>query len=349
VTRARHNESIPASFVAVTDFDPLPWHDNADGNPRRVGVEMEMAGVEPAQIAEAVVAEIGGRYRAESAFSGTVEDSALGDFGVELDASVLTSRRYLDSLKALGIEIEEGQLRDNLEGVLSRLAGLVVPHELVCPAVEVPDLARIDAIRERLRAAGARGTQSSALYAFGLQFNVDVASVDVDHLLAVLRAFLIRFDAICERERIDLARKLTPFVQPFPEDYVAHVLAADYSPGDVADLIDDYLDFTPTRNRPLDLLPLFAWMDRERVMAAPVERHLIKPRPTWHYRLPNCLIDDPDWSLAAPWQEWVGIETLAADPDALARRARDRFAESSGFRRWTSATLRDLFGRFRKR
>lgn len=328
--------------MILSDFDPLPWTENADGDPRRVGVEMEMAGVDPGQMAEAVTRTLGGRYEAESAFSGTVRDTELGDFGIELDASVLTSRRYLDSLRSLGIEIEEGQLRDNLEEYLSRLAGLVVPHELVCPPVPVASLPEIDAIRERLRRAGALGTQSAAVYAFGLQFNVDVASTRVDHLLAVLRAFFIRFDAICEREQIDLARKLTPFVQSFPEDYVAHVLAGDYRPTDVASLIDDYLEYTPTRNRPLDLLPLFAWLDEERVRSAPVERHLIKPRPAWHYRLPNCLIDDPGWSLAHPWSEWVEIERLAADPERLSRRSRTRFDESSDFRRWTSGLFRGL-------
>lgn len=298
-----------------------------------------MAGTEPQQIARAVTDVVGGRFEVESAFSGTVRDTEFGDFGIELDARVLSSRGYLDSLRSVGIKIEPGELRDNLEDVMSRVAGVVVPHELVCPPVAVEALARIDEIRRRLCRAGAKGTQSSALYAFGLQFNVDVAKFESDHLLAVLRAFFLLFDEICERERIDLSRKLTPFVQPFPEDYVAHVLTADYAP-DTETFIDDYLYFTPTRNRPLDLLPLLAWIDKERVMAAPVERGLVKPRPTWHYRLPNCLINDPDWSLAVPWAEWAAIETLAADDEALQSAARRRLGESSALRRWWSALWR---------
>jgi len=298
-----------------------------------------MAGIGPQQIARAVTDAVGGQFEAESAFSGTVRDTEFGEFGIELDARVLSSRGYLDSLRSLGIEIEPGELRDNLEDVMSRVAGVVVPHELVCPPVPVEALARIDEIRRGLCRLGAKGTQSSALYAFGLQFNVDVAQAESDHLLAVLRAFFLLFEEICEREQIDLSRKLTPFVQPFPEDYVAHVLTADYAP-DMKTLIDDYLHFTPTRNRPLDLLPLLAWIDEDRVMAAPVERGLVKPRPTWHYRLPNCLIDDPDWSLAVPWAEWVGIERLAADADALQRAARQRLGESSALRRWWSALWR---------
>lgn len=320
-------------------FEPLPWRVDHAGKPRRVGVEMEMAGLEPHAIARIVIDAIGGRFDPDSAFSGTVRDTEYGDFGIELDARVLSSRGYLDSLRALGIEIEPGELRDNLEDVLSRVAGLVVPHELVCPPVEVGALGRIDEIRRGLCRAGARGTQSSALYAFGLQFNVEIARVESEHLLAVLRAFFLLFEEICERERIDFSRKLTPFVQPFPEDYVAYALNPEYAP-DIKTLIDDYLRFSPTRNRPLDLLPLFAWIDEKRVLAAPVEHELVKPRPTWHYRLPNCLIDDPDWSLARPWREWVRIETLAADAEALERAARHRLGESSAVRRWWSVLLR---------
>ena len=303
-----------------------------------------MAGIGPQDMARAVIDAVGGQFEAESVFSGTVRDTEFGDFGIELDARVLSSRGYLDSLRALGIEIEPGELRDNLEDVMSRVAGVVVPHELVCPPVAVDALARIDEIRRGLCRAGAKGTQSSALYAFGLQFNVDVARVESDHLLAVLRAFFLLFDEICEREQIDFSRKLTPFVQPFPEDYIAHILTPEYAP-DMKTFIDDYLYFTPTRNRPLDLLPLLAWIDEERVMAAPVERELVKPRPTWHYRLPNCLIDDSDWSLALPWREWVRIETLAADDDALQRAARQRLGESSALRRWWSALWRRATGK----
>lgn len=325
----------------MTNFEPLPWHENHVGKPRRVGVEMEMAGIDPERIAAEVVDAVGGRFESESAFSGIVRDTEFGDFGIELDAQVLTSRGYLDSLKAVGIEIEPGRLRDNLEDVLSRVAGLVVPHELVCPPVEVAALDRIDEIRRGLCRAGAKGTQSSALYAFGLQFNVDVAECSGRHFVSVLRAFFLLFPEICEREQIDFSRKLTPFVQPFPDDFVAHVLNPDYAP-DLETFMDDFLAFTPTRNRPLDLLPLFAWIDRERVMSAPVERELIKPRPTWHYRLPNCLIDDPDWSLHKPWREWVRVETLAADRDALVAATRSRLGESNPLQRGWSALRRKL-------
>src|SRR5690606_29497891 len=116
-------------------------------------------------------------------------------------------------------------------------------------------------------------------------------------LLAYLRAFFLLYDWLYEESEIPIARKVAPFIHDFPPEYVAHVLNPDYAPN-LETLIDDYLRFNPTRNRPLDMLPLFAHLDRERVFAQPVERELVKARPTFHYRLPNSMVDDPKWSIA---------------------------------------------------
>jgi hypothetical protein len=50
---------------------------------------------------------------------------------------------------------------------------------------------------------------------------------------------------------------------------------------------------------------------------------LIKARPTFHYRLPDCKIDDPDWALKATWNDWVEVERLAADDERLQRCCSD--------------------------
>lgn len=120
-----------------------------------------------------------------------------------------------------------------------------------------------------------------------------------------------------------------------------HILQPGYRP-DIARLIDDYLRLTPTRNRPLDLLPLFAHIDEDRVMSAPVETRLVNPRPAFHYRLPDCRIDDPGWSLALAWDHWVAIERLAADSVRLDRQRKRRLHDASPFRRWLSALWRRL-------
>ncbi len=298
-----------------------------------------MAGVKPTAIAEAVTSTVGGQVVRESAFYSKVVDTELGDFGIELDADLLTSRKYQHHLSELGIDIGEGERRESIESILSRVAGLLVPLELVGPPVPWTELATLDQIRQKLHQAGARGTHASAFYAFGLQLNIEVASLKADHLLTVLRAFLLKFDWLLERNQIDLARRLSPYIHDFPEDYVIHVLQDDYIP-DQAQLIDDFLKYTPTRNRPLDLLPLFAFLDSERVLSAPVEKALIKPRPAFHYRLPNCLIDEPDWTLAVAWNDWVAIERLAADADAIRRESHHRMAGSSLFKWLLSGTMR---------
>jgi hypothetical protein len=325
----------------IPQFDPPPCRDNPDGEPRRVGVELEMAGIRPHQVAEAVVDALGGSIETDNAFLTRVSGTALGEFRVELDADLLKSGQYRKLLSDFGIDIGEGDEREQIESLISRVAGLIVPLELVGPPVPWTELEALDEIRARLRDAGARGTHSSPLYAFGMQLNIEAARLDADYLLAIIRAFLLSYDELIEAERVDLSRRITPYVQPFPEEYVAHVLQSDYDP-DLDTLIGDYLRLTPTRNRPLDLLPLFAHLDEERIMNAPVETHLVKPRPAFHYRLPNCLIDEPDWSLATVWNRWIAIEKLADDPERLERLRARRLLRSSALRRWLSQAWRKL-------
>jgi len=279
-------------------------------------------------MAEAVIAVVGGRVERTSPFESTVTNTELGDFHIELDADVLKNRGYQKHLEEVGIDIGEGQARENLEQVISRIAGLIVPLELVGPPVAWTRLEVLDQIRLKLHEAGARGTHSSPFYAFGLHLNIEAYSLKARDILAVLRAFLLRYEWLMQAEDVDFSRRITPYVQPYPEDYVAHVLDPDYRPNR-QQLIDDFLEFTPTRNRPLDLLPLLAHIDCDRVMAAEVERGLIKPRPAWHFRLPDCLIDEPDWSLAVPWNHWMAVEQLANSPDELKAECR-RYLETPG-------------------
>ncbi len=89
----------------------------------------------------------------------------------------------------------------------------------------------------------------------------------------------------------------------------------DYRP-DIETLIDDYLEANPDRNRALDSLPLFAHIDEPRVRDV-VDDDRIKPRPTLHYRLPNCDIDVDGWSVSTAWNHWLQVELLANDQKRL--------------------------------
>ena len=330
--------SLSDSTQAESGFIAPPFRDNPRGKTRKVGVELEVAGVTPEQMAEAIMAVVGGQVERTNPFESKVTDTELGDFRIELDADVLKNRGYQKRLEEMGIDIGEGEVRDNLEQVISRIAGLVVPLELVGPPVPWTQLPRLDVIRQELHEAGARGTHSSPFYAFGLHLNIEASSLAAAHILAVLRAFLLRYEWLMDAEDVDFSRRVTPYVQPYPKDYVAHVLNPAYRPNRNR-LIDDFLAFTPTRNRPLDLLPLLAHLDEERVMAAPVEKELIKPRPAWHYRLPNCLIDESDWSLAVPWNHWMAVEELASQPEALNSECRRYLDTPGGIRRWLAERM----------
>lgn len=204
-------------------FEPLPKTTTASGQPRRIGFELEIAGVHPQDIAEAIVTVTGGSAEHQSAFLTRVSNTFLGDFNIELDASLLRDRRYQSALADLGVDIGRGETRDNLENWLAEIAGLMVPREIVAPPIEWDKLAQLDTIREHLFNAGAKGTHASPLYAFGLQINIESASLEAEYLLSILRAFLLSYDWLLERAQVDLSRRISPYVHAFPEDYAVHV------------------------------------------------------------------------------------------------------------------------------
>jgi hypothetical protein len=142
-----------------------------------------------------------------------------------------------------------------------------------------------------------------------------VPACEAKTITAYLKAFICLFDWLNARANINMTRRLTSYVDPFPGAYVQKLVATDYWP-DMAGLIDDYLKDNPTRNRALDMLPLFRHIDEKRVLAK-VSDERIKSRPTFHYRLPDCLIDQPGWGMHVAWNDWVEVERLAADPQRL--------------------------------
>ncbi|WP_045222107.1 amidoligase family protein [Desulfonatronum thioautotrophicum] len=299
-----------------------------EGDVRRVGVELEMAGLELPVMAKMVTQLFGGRVIAKSPFELDVKDTDHGDFKVELDASLLKNHEYQPYLAKVGITMDSVEDQEAFDVLLARLAANIVPSEIVAPPVPVTSLEDMDRLRDELRQAGAKGTRAAVVYAFGVQFNVEAARLDSAYLRDMLRAYVLLHDRLTERGTVDLSRKIAPYIRAFPGGYIRLILEEGYDPN-IQELIRDYLVHNPTRNRPLDMLPLFAHLKPDLVMNAPVETHLIKPRPTFHYRLPNCQIDEPDWSLLQPWNDWVMVEKLAADADRLHEHSR-AFLEKPG-------------------
>ena len=308
-----------------------PWLKNAEGQMRRVGVELEISGLELDALAECVAEFLGLRMEATGRYERLLTGDAAGDWMVELD---------FDLLKKLGREphmagapvVDFGR---TAEEILAWAAELLVPLEIISPPLPLTRLHEVETLIVRLRAAGAKGTSDSIVNAFGMQFNPELPSFEPELITASLKAFLCLYDWLFERADIDLSRRVTSYVNPFPAGYVEKVIAADYRPG-LATLIDDYLAFNPTRNRALDMLPLFMFLDEKRVRAK-ADDVLIKARPTFHYRLPDCDIHKPEWGLYVAWNDWVEVERLAADNQRLE-------ACCAAYREYLDDPLQRLFG-----
>lgn len=310
-------------------FQLPPEMRNADGAERRVGFELEFAGLELARAAEAVVELFGGRVVPDDFYRCRIVDAEMGTFTIEVDARLLRDERYLLQLRRLGVPVDEARIREPIEKALGWLAELLVPFEVATPPIPLSELQRIEELRAALADRQARGTGSSLRYAFGLHINPESPALDLDTVLRHLRAFLALYDWLVEASEIDLTRSLTPFIDPFPAAYRRLVLDPSYRPS-METLAADYVAHNPTRNRPLDLLPILAHVLGEDVLTALEDDELVSPRPAFHYRLPNCRIDEPGWTVAAEWNRWVEVERLAATPEALDRLCATALQESAG-------------------
>ncbi len=285
----------------------------ADDDPRRVGVEIELQGIGVSDLAELTAETLGGTVDRVSAVEFNVDVPNLGEFRVEVDL------RLLKELARAG----EGRTDTGDEGLvnfaidlLSGASSVIVPCEIVTPPIPMQSMPEpMDALVERLRAAGAKGTRQSVLYAFGVHMNVEPPDLEVRTVLDYLRAFVCLYDWIVEESRIDLSRQISPFIRPYNREYDLLIASPDYAP-DWPALMDDYLEHNPTRDRALDMLPMFAHIDEKRVRAV-VDDPLIKSRPAFHYRLANSSVDEDGWSIAIPWNRWIHIEQLASDREAL--------------------------------
>ncbi len=203
------------------------------------------------------------------------------------------------------------QVRD----LYGHISSFVLPCEAVCPPVAVADIALLEKLVEDLRDAGAQGTYASPFYAFSVQLNPCIAERGPNWITAVLKAYLLLADWLQAIIDVDATRQLIGFAAPFSASYIEKAVDPTYWP-DIDTLIDDYCQANPTRYLGLDMLPLFGWLDEPR-MRAYVSDSRVKTRPTFHYRLPDSRVDQPEWSLALEWNRWCCVERLAENREAL--------------------------------
>ena len=321
-------EAIPQTVPDRVDrhaFWPLPQPLRADGQPRRTGVEIELAGLTEAEVAERLQTLWGGRIEGEDPTRLRVEGTRLGRVTVLRDSALA---------------------RTGVEGVLLEALGDMVPVEIVTPPLAPAQLPEADALVAELRAAGARGTRDALRFGFGMHLNPEVVEGTPAAILPVVRAYGLLEDWLRATDPLDPARRLLPFVDPWPRalvDRLAKVaepavqapladavdvaeppaVVAPDALRDLSDLAAAYLALTPTRNRGLDLLPLLEHLEPAQVRAALPEGRAKGGRPTYHYRLPEARVDEPGWSVAYEWNRWVLVERVASRPALLAALAEE--------------------------
>ena len=270
--------------------EPLPRPLGLDGEPRRVGVELESAGPS-ARDATLLLRQLrGGRIVELDPYRFEVEGTALGDVRVELDL------RLAHPPKGAGKTSPRALLARAMGWVASPLAQV----ELIFAPLPPARLPELDGL------VGEMTGRVPGLRFDGPHLNPEVASVAPGYLLAHLRAFCRLAPDLRKEMGLPEPRRWG-FTGAFPPAYQALLADPGYRP-DLGRLIEDYLQANPTRYRELDMLPLFMHLAPKRV-APRLRLQKITPRPVFHWRMPGAR---PFAGVVADWNRWVAVERLAA-------------------------------------
>lgn len=298
-----------------------------------MGVELEYAGLSIPQTAQLLARHYGGTAREESLNHYVVDTERFGAFSIKLDMALM-QRISTEAAKQRQLDPATETLEILAEKVLSPIVSTWVPNEIVTPPLPIDALAELDDLCSLLAEHGAKGTDASPIYAFGLHLNPEMPDIPKERLKDYLAAFVLLQEWLKEQTRMDLTRQITTFAKLFSTEYGRVLLAEDYRP-DFDTFMRDYLEYNPTRNRALDMLPLFSEFDEARVQRAANDPR-VRARPTFHYRLPNCSLGRADWSIIREWNLWVAVEELAEDAEHLRMLSKDYMIRT--------APLASLFG-----
>ena len=278
----------------------LPVSNLHDGSPRCVGIEVECGGLSEDTVARIIADTLGGTISRTGDYERRIEGTEIGDIEVLLDT-------------AFRDKVESQLARQSLE-----VGRAVIPVEYVTAPIPPDRIERVDALNVALARAGAFGTQDGVLLGFGVHLNVALPGTHVDDILPVLTAFALIEDWLRLRIGIDASRRLLPFVDTYPT-VLLDALCEPTTDWTLERIKSTYLTNAPSRNHALDALPLLKHLEPERVVDAVPQMAHKSGRPAWHYRLPDCRIDEEDWSVALEWNRWCAVERVAADADLLTR------------------------------
>ncbi len=305
-----------------------------DGSVRTVGFEIEYAGVPLWRTAEIIRDLFGGEIEECSKAEWQVRDTSFGSFRLEIDAepvkSLVSGMEYVPAHPSDALERLIKKTADAATDVVTSISEKIAPLEIVAPPVTIEQIGEIDRLREALFFENAKDTQASFHHAFGLHVNPQAVSLSARSVLHHIQSFGLLYPLLKELHRVDLSRRITPFIEPYSEAYLDYILTDGYEP-DMKRLIRDYHHFNRSRNKALDMLPLFAELEPALVRDLYGDEEKINARPTYHYRLPNCELSRGDWSLMTEWRRWLLVEELAQNEDRLERLREERQDSPSAF------------------
>jgi hypothetical protein len=296
-------------------FSPLPNETDHEGNPRRTGVEIEFSDLSEADAANVTARCLNGTARQLDDHDWVVEDSDIGKLDVYLDTALRKGKSSM--LKRIGLDAGRE----------------VIPVEIVTEPLTLEGLHHADRLRIALKEAGATGSRAGLAYGFGLHLNPAIANTDAKGITYPFIAYAMIEDWMRSADPIDLSRRALPFTDPYPTKLLQAICEAGFVTPDAA--ADIYLKNAPSRNYGLDMLPIFAWLDEKKVTNALGEENSVSARPAFHFRLPDCRIDEPEWTLRREWDRWRLVEQVAADEGLLTRLMRAWTDDHQGLRTLT--------------
>jgi len=305
--------------LCLHGFRPLPVPETEAGKPRRCGVEIEFSGLDEGATARLVAQVLGGSVTEEVEHFYTIDQSTIGRVGVELDTRFAKPGKKVFP-----------------ESVLDA-ARTVVPVEIVTAPLLPEQMDDLVELIDALKSAGAKGTGDSLFAGFGIHFNPEVVGFEHPHTLRTIQSYALLESWLRAWRPLDLSRRVLPFVAPWPEALCdALVSARDLTLPQVMALCKSHLD---GRNHGLDLLPLLHAHDAE-TFDHSFGAQASGARPAFHFRLPDCRLDEAEWSITQEWDRWWLVEALAADTERFARLREAWQQKDTGRRDWTDTVSR---------
>ena len=284
---------------------------NQQHSSRRIGFEIEYTGLSIEQSAMNIQSHFGGKLVPINKDTLHIDTDA-GQFRVELDVHFM---KNLSNMSVKNLEKDKIDIEGAITNLVRPAISAVMPVEIVTPPLNESDFNKLDQLVTSLRLAGAKGTNAAIHYAFGLHINPELKDFSSKTILNHMRAYALLYDYIHSTSKMDITRIASRFAKNYSYEYLKLILDEAYQPS-LKELMLDYINYANSRNYALDCYPLFMFLDKP-LIKKHITDPLINPRPTFHFRLLNSMIDVPNWNISHAFKYWRIIEQLANNPKLL--------------------------------